>query len=105
MNEKDKWIRCSERLPASGQDIILMFRDTYHKHDSWPKISVKPAWRCNVGEESSPDGLWAIEGRLGMGMTLSLSDGICWMELPDIDKEEVEYYKEHGGYHDHKRSS
>ena len=77
-----KWISCNKRLPDCGEDVILYFHDSFHKHPSWPKMDVKPAWRCNVDEEDSPDGAWAIEGRLG-NYVVDLKDGIAWMPLPE----------------------
>ena len=79
----DNWILSRDRLPEVGEDVILYFKDTVHTHPSWPKIDVKPAWRCNVGEKNSPDGDWAIEGRLG-NFVIPLQDGIAWMPLPAL---------------------
>ena len=79
--ESDGWIKCSERLPDQGVNVILTFNDTYHIDPSWPEIQVLPAWRCNVGEDETPDGAWAIEGRLG-GYSIPLEDGIAWKPLP-----------------------
>lgn len=75
------WIPCSERLPEFCVDVILYFHDTYHKHPSWPKYDVKPAWR-HYGAECNSDGGWVIEGRLG-GYGIELEDGIAWMPLPE----------------------
>lgn len=81
-----EWILCKDRLPEKGQDVILVFRDTFHTHRSWPRIAISPAWRCNVGEEKTPDGEWALTGRLysiwpkGIG----IEDGIAWMALPEL---------------------
>ena len=79
MNEK--WILCSDRLPDVGEDIILFFKDTFHTQPSWPKTIVKSAWRCNFGQKGSPDGAWAIQGRL-YDFGIPLQDGIAWMPLP-----------------------
>ena len=51
------WISCRKKLPAPGQDVILFFHDTFHTHPSWPDPAVQPAWRANVGEPESPDGI------------------------------------------------
>ena len=80
--EESKWIPCSERLPKSGENVILFFYDTFHTHPSWEKTRVLPAWRCNVGEERSPNGEWAIEGRCWNDVVIDLKDGIAWMPLP-----------------------
>lgn len=79
------WILCSERLPEVGANVILTFRDTFHTHDSWPKITVMPAWICNV-DEDSPKGMWAIEGRLG-DYIIDIESGIAWMPMPEAYKE------------------
>ena len=78
-----KWILSRDGLPEVGEDVILFFKDSFHKHPSRPKIDVKPAWRCNVGEKNSPEGDWAIEGRLG-NYVIPLQDGIAWMPLPAL---------------------
>ena len=80
MNEK--WILCRDRLPDAGEDIILFFKDTLHKHPQWPKMDVKPAWRCNLGAKNSPNGDWAIGGRFGT-YAIPFHDGIAWMPLPE----------------------
>lgn len=82
-----QWIPCSERLPEAGENIILTFKDTFHTHPTMAnKIRVMPAWRCNVCEEETPDGAWAIEGRLGK-FAVDITDGIAWMPLPPAFKE------------------
>lgn len=74
------WILVKDRLPDIGQDVILVFHDTFHTDATWPKVAVRPAWRCNVGAYS-PNGEWAIEH--GYHMTIPIEDGIAWMELPE----------------------
>ena len=84
MDKFGEWIPCSERLPKIGQDVILFFHDSIHTHPSWEKTPVMPAWICNVGEEASPNGEWAIEGRFGGNMWVEpLDSGIAWMPLPN----------------------
>ncbi len=79
-----EWIKVSNRLPDPGVDVILYFRDAFHKDPSWPKTAVMPAWRCNLGEKESHDGMWAIGGRLGKCYrTIRLEDGIAWMPMPE----------------------
>lgn len=84
-----QWISCKDQLPDWREDIILYFHDTYHQHPSWPKMYVVPAWRANVGEKDTPEGLWAIEGRLG-NYTVPIEDGIAWMHLPNAPEVENE---------------
>ena len=78
----DGWILCRDRLPKSGEEVVLFFRDTFHTHPSWPKTQVLCAWRCNVNENKTPNGEWAIEGRCWNNVVISLEDGIAWMPLP-----------------------
>ena len=75
------WILVKERLPDIGQDVILAFHDTFHTDATWPKVAVKPAWRCNVVADS-PNGEWAIEHLYNM--TIPIEDGIAWMEMPEL---------------------
>lgn len=80
-----KWIRVSDHLPEPGENVILYFRDSRHKDPSWPRLVVMPAWLANIGEKESPDGAFAIEGRLGDSYSVvSLEDAIAWMPLPDL---------------------
>ncbi len=79
--EHGDWVACSDEMPPAGVDVILTFEDTFHTHPSWPRIAVKPAWICNVGEEKTPNGEWAIEGRLG-NFCVPLEAGLGWMPLP-----------------------
>ena len=89
---KCKWIPCSKRLPKRGDDVILYFKDTYHTEKGWEPYIVMPAWRCNVGEEDTPNGAWAIEGRLGgFGWVQPLETGIAWMKLPKPPRKENEH--------------
>lgn len=76
------WIACSDRLPEVGEDIILFFRDRFHKDPSWPKTVIKSAWRCNTANPNTPNGDWAIEGRL-YHSAIPFEDGIAWMPLPE----------------------
>lgn len=85
-SEHSDWVPCSQELPPVGADVILTFRDTFHTHPDWPKVAVKPAWRCNV-EEETPDGRWAIEGRLG-NFGVNIEDGIAWMPMPKMYEEQ-----------------
>ena len=81
-----KWIPCRERLPRVGEDVILYFRDTYHTDPSWPETQFLPAWRCNVAEEDTPNGQWAIEGRLWNTVVIDIEDGIAWMPMPKFEE-------------------
>ena len=85
--EYGEWTSCEhkELLPGRGQDVILLFRDTFHKHKDWPRIAVSPAWRCNVEEEKTPYGQWALTGRLYSIFpgVIDIEDGIAWMALPN----------------------
>ena len=78
-----KWIMCSERLPEIGENVILYFLDTYHTHPSWPRRTVSSAWRCNVDKETTPNGQWAITGRLWNDTVIDIEDGIAWMPMPN----------------------
>ena len=78
------WIKCSDRLPEKGKNVILFFRDTVHSHSSWEEYTVQPAWICNWGEPETPDGAWAISGRYGgFGWVEPLNAGIAWFPLPE----------------------
>lgn len=79
-----EWILCSEKLPEMGEDIILYFKDTYHTHLSWPETNIKSAWRCNINE-ITPNGQWAINGRLWRDTVLDIEDGIAWMPMPTME--------------------
>ncbi len=79
--KREGWTPCSEELPPVGADVILRFKDTLHTHPDWPKTAVKPAWICNVCEET-PRGQWAIEGRLG-DFIVDIDSGIEWMPMPE----------------------
>ena len=103
LRRNDGMIGCQNEPAPPGQDVILIFHDTYHTHPSWPKIAIAPAWRCNVGEDDSkPYGQWAIDGRLG-GYVVDYGDGICWMPLPDIDPE-LYLQKALGGQNDNNQA-
>lgn len=84
-----QWILCDDRLPEAGQDVILLFRDTFHTHSDWPKVVVSTAWLCNVDEERTPKGEWALTGRLYSiwPKVISIKNGIAWMALPEPPKE------------------
>ena len=88
VNNVDNWVLVKDKLPDPGQDVILAFRDRIHKDPSWPKVAVRPAWRCNVGERDSPNGAWAIEHY--MGFVAPIEDGIAWMPMPTYRFEEEE---------------
>lgn len=79
------WIPCEKELPETGANVILTYKDTFHTHESWPRIAVMPAWICNVDEEN-PKGMWAIEGRLG-NYCIDIESGIAWMPMPEPYKE------------------
>jgi len=79
--QDSEWIPCSKQLPKAGQDILLYFNDTYHTDPSWSPTAVQPAWRCNI-DETTPNGQWAIEGRLWHTTVIDIEDGIAWMPLP-----------------------
>jgi hypothetical protein len=84
-----QWILCDDRLPEAGQDVILLFHDTFHTHPDWPKVVVSTAWRCNVDKERTPKGEWALTGRLYSicPKVISIKNGIAWMALPEPPKE------------------
>ena len=77
----DGWIPCEKELPETGANVILTFKDTFHTHESWPRVAVMPAWICNVDEEN-PKGMWAIEGRLG-NYGIDIESGVAWMPMPE----------------------
>ena len=85
MLEDQHWINCKEEMPDPGKDVILFFRDTYHKHSDWDEYTVMPAWICNVDPEmGTPDGEWAISGRYGGSPWVQpLDTGIAWMQMPE----------------------
>ncbi len=85
-SKHDTWVPCDMELPPVGADVILTYRDTFHTHESWPKVSVMPAWICNI-DDDNPKGQWAIEGRLG-NYVLPIEDGIAWMPMPEPYKGE-----------------
>lgn len=77
-----EWIKISDRLPDPGVDVLLCFRDTHHTDPSWPRVVVLPAWRGNLAE--SPNGSFAIEGRLGRSYSSAdIEDAIAWMPMPE----------------------
>lgn len=85
--EYGTWVSCLYRLPAVGQDVILVFNDNFHTHPDWPKIAMTTAWRCNVTDENK-SGEWALTGRLYNHFpgVVDIRLGIAWMALPEMPK-------------------
>lgn len=74
-----KWIKCSERMPEMGKDVLVCAQDAmgiaYEKREKYLALDSVVIW--NDGHKPS----FRTE-RFGYG------EVIAWMELPDMPKEE-----------------